>query len=236
MGMRLPSLLDTPIGFAHRGAKAHAEENTADAFDLAIRLGATGIESDVWLTADNALILTHDGTIGLRRRRISSMNRSELPASWITLPELIDRVPDGTDVSIDVKTTEAMGPLMAWAGELDPITRSHLWLCHPNWEWLAEWRGQDAHVRLVDSTTLKTMEHGPERRAADLARVGIDAVNLRQQEWTGGLATLFHRFDRVCFGWDAQHRRILDNLIRMGLDGVYSDHVDVMMEAITEPV
>lgn len=52
MSMRLPSRLNPPIGFAHRGAKAHAPENTPEAFDLAVRLGATGIESDVWLSAD----------------------------------------------------------------------------------------------------------------------------------------------------------------------------------------
>jgi glycerophosphoryl diester phosphodiesterase len=73
---------------------------------------------------------------------------------------------------------------------------------------------------------------GPERRAHNLAEAGIDAVNLRQNEWTGGTATLFHRFDRLCFGWDAQHERIVTDLLRMGLDGVYSDHVDVMMDAL----
>ena len=48
---RLPSLLDRPIMFAHRGARAHAPENTLEAFALGLRLGATGLESDVWLTA-----------------------------------------------------------------------------------------------------------------------------------------------------------------------------------------
>ena len=40
------------IGFAHRGASADARENTLEAFRLALELGATGLESDVWLTAD----------------------------------------------------------------------------------------------------------------------------------------------------------------------------------------
>lgn len=235
MGMRLPSKRQHPIGFAHRGAKAHAPENTAEAFDLAVRLGATGIESDVWLTRDRQLILNHDGHIGaIRRRQINSLDRDELPDELITLPELIDRIPADIDVSIDIKDDTAMLPLLEWAGELDPITRSRLYLCHPDWERLADWRAIDPHVRLVDSTSLKAINAsgGPERRAHLLAEAGIDAVNLRQGEWTGGMATLFHRFDRLCFGWDAQHERILRDLLRMGLDGVYSDHVDVMMEAI----
>ena len=188
----------------------------------------------VWLSADGLLMLTHDRTIGLRRRPIASLTRSELPDTMITLPELLERVPDGIDLSIDIKDDAAMLPLLDWAGELSPVTRNRLYLCHPDWEKLADWRSIDEHVRLVDSTALKHMSDGPERRAAQLAEAGIDAVNLRQPEWTGGMVTLFHRFERLCFGWDAQHRRILDNLLRMGIDGVYSDHTDVMMEAIAE--
>lgn len=233
MGMRLPSKRERPIGFAHRGAKANAPENTPEAFDLAVRLGATGIESDVWLTADGQLILTHDGTVGLRRRQIRSLARAELPETMITLPELLERIPVDLDVSIDIKDDAAMVSVLEWSATLDPITRGRLYLCHHDWRQLAEWRTIDEHVRLVDSTSIKEMEDGPERRAAQLADAGIDVINLRQGEWTGGMATLFHRFDRLCFGWDAQHPRVLNDLLRMGLDGVYSDHVDRMMEAIT---
>jgi len=242
MGMRLPSKSERPIGFAHRGARAHAPDNTAEAFDLAVKLGATGMETDVWLSKDGQLILNHDGHFGLRRRQIRNLDRSELPESLITLPDLLDRVPVELDISIDIKDDDAMLPLLEWAAELDPITRGRLYLCHPNWEQLAEWRSVDAHVRLVDSTSIKDINSsgGPEKRAHMLSEAGIDAVNLRQGEWSGGMAILFHRFDRLCFGWDAQHERILRDLLRMGLDGVYSDHVDLMMEAIdanlaTEP-
>ena len=66
---RLPSLLDRPIAFAHRGARAHARENTLEAFALGLRLGATGLESDVWLTADGVPVLDHDGVVQLGRRK-----------------------------------------------------------------------------------------------------------------------------------------------------------------------
>ncbi|HKY78076.1 MAG TPA: glycerophosphodiester phosphodiesterase family protein, partial [Acidimicrobiia bacterium] len=47
--VRVPPLLVPPIGFAHRGARAQAPENTLEAFALALRLGATGLESDAWV-------------------------------------------------------------------------------------------------------------------------------------------------------------------------------------------
>ena len=190
MGMRLPSKREEPIGFAHRGARAHAPENTPEAFDLALKLGATGMESDVWLTADGQLVLTHNGTIGLRRKALNTLRRDQLPDTIITLPELFDRIPAYMDVSIDIKTDAAMEPLLDWAATLDPLSRGRLWLCHEDWEQLAEWRSLDPHVRLVDSTSLKAMDKGPERRASQLAEAGIDAVNLRQNEWTGGMATV----------------------------------------------
>jgi glycerophosphoryl diester phosphodiesterase len=76
------------------------------------------------------------------------------------------------------------------------------------------------------------MRNGVERRAAQLAEAGIDAVNLHESDWTGGLTTLFHRFEVLAFGWDAQFERVLDNLLGMGVDGVFSDHTDRMMEAV----
>ena len=53
-------------------------------------------------------------------------------------------------------------------------------------------------------------------------------------DWTGGLTTLFHRFERLAFGWDAQYDRVLRSLLVMGCDGVYSDHVDRMVDALKE--
>ena len=232
--MRLPSKLHPPIAFAHRGARAHAKENTAEAFDLAIRLGATGIESDVWITADDQLILTHDGTMGLRRRQIATMHRSDLPENWITLPELFERVPETVDLSIDVKTDNALPTMYEWLATLDPIARGRIYLCHHDWTVLAEWRARDEFVRLVDSTSMGAMSEGAERRAFYLSEAKIDAVNLHNNQWTGGYATLFHRFGLLCFGWDAQHARIQRDLLRMGLDGIYSDHVDIMMESLAE--
>jgi len=86
----------------------------------------------------------------------------------------------------------------------------------------------------VNSTALERLERGPERRAAELAAARIDAVNLRQNQWSGGLTTLFHRFDVLCFGWDAHHERQLASLIDMGIDAVYSDYSDRMAAVASE--
>jgi glycerophosphoryl diester phosphodiesterase len=94
------------------------------------------------------------------------------------------------------------------------------------------WRPIASDARLVDSTRIRRVREGPERRAAALADAGIDAINLHHSDWTGGLTTLFHRFNVMTFGWDAQFERVLDGLLDIGIDGVYSDHVDRMVDAL----
>ncbi len=230
----LPPLREPPIGFAHRGASAHAPENTIEAFTLAKRLGATGLESDVWRTADGEVVLDHDGVVrvGLRRRPVAEVPRAALPASVPTLGELYDACGTDLEVSLDVKDPAAAEGVVAAAREAGGDAVGRLWLCSPHWEVAASWRPLDPDVRLVDSTRLRRIKEGPERRAARLAEVGVDALNLHWSDWTGGLTTLLHRFDRFALGWDAQHRRQLDDVLSLGIDGVFSDHVDRMVDAL----
>ena len=235
MSPRLPSLIDPPIGFAHRGAKAHAPENTLEAFELALRLGATGLESDAWITADGEVVLDHDGVIGSllrgrRRKPISALRRDELPAHIPTLGALYERCGTDYELSLDVKDPAAAAGVVSVAEEAGAVRR--LWMCHPDHRVVATWRELHAEVRLVDSTRLDRISEGPERRAATLAELDIDALNLHHSDWTGGLVTLVHRFERYALGWDAQHERIIAELVDMGIDGVFSDHVDRLMDQI----
>jgi len=235
--VRHRSLRVPPIGFAHRGARAHAPENTLEAFTLALRLGATGLESDVWLTADGEAVLDHDGVVGgrVRKRPIAEVARAELPAHVPTLAELYDTCGTGYELSLDVKDPAAADQVVAVAREAGGDAPARLWLCHHDWELVASWRAPFPDVRLVDSTLLRRMKLGPERRAAQLSAAGIDAVNLHRSDWSAGLVALFHRFERHAFGWDAQLERHLEELLETGIDAVYSDHVDRMVEAIGTP-
>jgi glycerophosphoryl diester phosphodiesterase len=234
---RLPPLLERPIAFAHRGARAHAPENTLDAFALALRLGATGLESDVWLTADGVPVLDHDGVVrtGRRRRPLTSYRRDELPAHIPAVTDLLERCGSDYHLSLDVQHADAGPVVVDVVREAAPELLPRLWLCQRNLGDSIDLRRRHPDVRVVDSTRLSRLKEGPERRAATLAAEGIDAVNMHHTDWTGGLTTLFHRFDRLAFGWDLQFEHHLRPGLRMGLDGVYSDHVDVMVDAfITE--
>lgn len=52
--------MNRPLVIAHRGASAHAPENTMAAFDLALRQKADGIEFDVWKCGSGEIVVTHN--------------------------------------------------------------------------------------------------------------------------------------------------------------------------------
>lgn len=232
MELLLPSRRVPPIGFAHRGARAHAPENTLEAFETALRMGATGLESDVWLTADGVAVLDHDGVVGsrLRRRPISTVERDDLPAHIPELAELYASFGTDFELSLDVKDLAAAGETIRVSMAADPTMVSRLWLCADDLETMPTWLEVSPHVRLVDSTSVRRKEG--EALAGRLAGLGFAALNLHHSQWTAGLATLCHRFGLLAFGWDAQFERIIDGLLGMGLDGVFSDHVDRLTEAL----
>lgn len=51
------------INYAHRGASGYFPENTMIAFESAVAMGCTGIETDVHMTKDGHLVLIHDETV-----------------------------------------------------------------------------------------------------------------------------------------------------------------------------
>jgi len=228
---RLPSLRRPPITFAHRGASAEADDNTLAAFELALRLGATGLETDAWLSADGIVILDHDGLVrtGLKRRPVSSIDRADLPPHIPSLAELYEQCGTDFELSIDVCDERSFEHITRVAREHG--AESRLWLCHADWKVLAEIRA-DTTARLVESTRLRHIKEGPERRAARLFEVGVDAINMHHSDWSGGLTTLFHRFDRYCLAWDAQFERVARHLVRIGTDGIYGDHVGRLIDAL----
>ncbi len=73
-----------PLVWAHRGASAHAPENTMYAFALAPEMGADGIELDVQMSADGELVVIHDEKL----ERTTSGEGWVYETEWAELREL----------------------------------------------------------------------------------------------------------------------------------------------------
>jgi glycerophosphoryl diester phosphodiesterase len=95
---------------AHRGASGYEVENSLAAFRAAARLGADAVELDVHATADGALVVHHDETIGgthhiphLSARQVQGLrlaNGEPIP----TLPQALDAAGASLQVWVEVKS------------------------------------------------------------------------------------------------------------------------------------
>lgn len=86
---------------AHRGASAAAQENTLDAFRLAVQMGADFIELDVRRSRDDVLIIHHDAHLP-DGRFIVEHDYDDLPDWLPTLAEALDAC-EGARVNIEIK-------------------------------------------------------------------------------------------------------------------------------------
>src|SRR5262249_12885732 len=152
----------------------------------ALELGATGLETDAWLTADGLPILDHDGVTGARwlgplRRPISGQARADLPGHIPTLGELYAECGTSFELSVDLKGRGVVDAVLADARAVGAADR--LWLCHGDGRMLGSWREVAGPAHLVESTRRDRIPEGVAARAGALASLGIDALNLHVGDW-----------------------------------------------------
>jgi glycerophosphoryl diester phosphodiesterase len=216
------------LGFAHRGARAHAPENTLRAFQLALQMGAPGLETDVWMTADDVPVLHHGGS--LRRRPLGTIEAADLPPWLPRLADLYASCGTDFDLSVDLKDGRSAAAVLDAARKAghDP---SRLWLC--GWGLApAGWRDADPEVRLVSDTRHMHLTDGWAAHLRAVKDAGVSAVNLRRRRWSRELVDAVHEAGLLAFAWDAQSKRRIRTLLELGCDAVYSDYVDRMVAAL----
>lgn len=221
-----------PIAFAHRGARAVRRENTIDAFQHALVLGATGLESDVWITSDGQAVLDHDGVTGplWHRRPIAAQERQALPAHIPTLDDLYQACGTDFELSLDIKDPASLEETLRVARSFGAAGR--LWICEPSLTNLEAWSSLEGGARLVNSTYVDDMAEGFSVRLAELRAIGVSALNLHGSEWNLQRVDEAHEAGLLAFAWDAQDEKHIRRLLSLGVDGIYSDHVDRLVHAI----
>ncbi|MFI5308559.1 MAG: glycerophosphodiester phosphodiesterase family protein [Polyangiales bacterium] len=135
--------LQGPLLYAHRGARLEHPENSLQAFEAALALGADALEIDVHMTRDGHVVIAHDASawrMAAVAREIRACALSEV-RSWDisrgftggsrngavrmpTLHEALEGFPDGL-FNVDVKQREPdmLASLLATIARHDAATR-----------------------------------------------------------------------------------------------------------------
>jgi len=107
-----------PKVLAHRGASAHAPENTMAAFQLAFDQGADGIELDVMLTKEGRVVVIHDDTVDRTTNgagKVSEMTLEQVQSLDAgdgqripTLAEVLERFGGRFLINVELKNYSSM--------------------------------------------------------------------------------------------------------------------------------
>lgn len=209
-----------PTILAHRGASGHRYENSLEAFREARNLGADGVELDVHLTRDGALVVHHDPDLpGLGS--IASLAREQVLQHRLPNGEL---VPDlqaalvalaGMEVWIELKSLPPSGDtelLKMIDGSPNPMTCAVHSFDHRIVARLGTRRPELRRGVLSASY--------PVDPCAELIAAG---ANTLWQEWhliDTQLVDAIHRMGAKLIAWTVNDTSVARRLAELGVDGL----------------
>ena len=116
---------------AHRGAAAEAPENTIEAFDLSVFLGADALELDVQQAGDGTLVVIHDSTVDRTTEAdgpVAGFGGAELERLGVpALEEVLERY-GGVEITVDVKASSVTAEVVALIERLERTPRTILYV------------------------------------------------------------------------------------------------------------
>ena len=139
------------ITIAHRGAKAHAPENTIASFEKAIEMGVDMIELDVHLSNDLVPMVIHDATVNrttLATGNVANFSAKKLQQLGVpSLEDVFTLVQNKCSINIEIKVYAVIQPvldvLQSSSFDVDKIIISSF-----DWHVLQEIRFQNDTIKL----------------------------------------------------------------------------------------
>jgi glycerophosphoryl diester phosphodiesterase len=234
-----------PWVIGHRGASAHAPENTLEAFRRAVELGASGIETDVRMTRDGRFVLLHDARVNRTTDGSGSIDQLGLDAarkldagSWFgeefagervpTLEEAID-LGAKLNVWLYLELKLEIESAMAYA-LVDTLRRAR------RLERVVLLSFDAATLDLLRSTDPRVLtgllagRSGPTIEAARRAGARLLAPN--HQRITPRMVRRAHEAGLAVVAWTVNARREMRRLLEMDVDGIMTDWPDRLIETI----
>lgn len=229
-----------PLNIAHRGASGYYPENTMLAFNEAIKAKADVLELDLQLTADERVVVFHDGSVDriFRTQTGKSINFFSLEqlkekdvGSWFkpqyvgmkipTLEEVLDNLPEQTSMILELKSTEE---------ELVNLVTSIL-----------EDRNKSLGLGYISVRDIQTLNHvrnistnymiglmqknrTPEEMLSIIDSEKIDVAQIRWRNWTDENWKMLSDKKIVVTAFFADEMKDYSFLFSKGVDGILTNY------------
>jgi glycerophosphoryl diester phosphodiesterase len=233
--------LPRPTIFAHRGASAHAPENTLAAFELALRQGADAIELDAKLSADGQVVVIHDQTVDrttngqgdVKDLTLSELRRLDAGSHFDvafqgepipTLEEVIKAV--GQLTYINVELTNYASPRDSLSDKVAELVKRYKLVPRVFFSSFLIFPLLRIHRLLPEvpiSLLLAPGKRGKLSRSLMNRFVPHHNLHLALRDVTGKLVEEVHKQSRKIFVYTVNEETDLRRLFELGVDGVFTD-------------
>lgn len=234
-----------PLPFAHRGGASDAPENTAAAFEQAVKLGFRYLETDVHVTSDGVAVAFHDDdlqrTCG-RPGRVRDLTWAEVATARVDgrepvprLDELIAAWPH-TRWNIDCKSDRAMDALIDVLQRLDVLHRVCIGsFSDSRLRTLRRRLGPGLCSSLGPIATARLMVAS--RTHCVMARPGGLAAQIPVRQGpvpvvTPALVRTAHRLGLQVHVWTVDDPGEMHRLLDAGVDGIMTDRPALLREVL----
>jgi glycerophosphoryl diester phosphodiesterase len=229
----------------HRGASAHAPENTLAAISKAAELGAHMVELDVRMSSDGVAILSHDADVTLPGRgpvRINTLTAAELQASTsipeTSVPTLVAAL-DLCEAAhlrpyLEIKEGETVDQVVAELSGRSLGRYSAIGSFEP--AWVA--RASDRAPHIPTSILFGSFDADPVALARGCGARYVHPCwerhpaphTLLTPEWLARVRR--EGLGVVC--WHEERSDVLRALLRLGVSAVCTDRLDLMRDVAAE--
>ncbi|HET7699647.1 MAG TPA: glycerophosphodiester phosphodiesterase [Candidatus Limnocylindria bacterium] len=195
----------------HRGAKAHAPENTIASFQKALDLGCDEIETDVWLMDGDALVISHD--------------RPASVAGLLTLDDVLDFCRGRMAVNVELKCGQSDAQA-AVSGER--VARHLRRRADADVYVSSFWYPALAAARAAAPAVRRAFVFGaaPDMDALLMQARALELWALHPEHWyvTPERVAAAHAAGLVMNAWTVNDPAEIATLAGWGVDGIMSDH------------
>lgn len=237
----------------HRGARSEAPENTISAFTLAMRQGADGIEFDVSLSKDGQPVVIHDRKIdrtAYGEGYVKDMDASELknlnacktmpgfvPEGVPSLKETLACLPKSAIANVELKFSGNFSKDFFIDAVLKDLKveapRIKLIISSFDGELLAKFRQKEPKA-LLSLIICPKDKHWP-LSLDHLSAINPEGLHLSPQLFGPIIYRLIKRAKLKVGIWTINDPKMAKKLLFMGVDGIFTDYVDLVIKAVRQP-
>lgn len=224
---------------AHRGASYAAPENTMAAVNLAWKKGADMVEIDVYLTADDRVMVIHDATTGrtgdkdlkvkestseeLRTVDVGSFKGEKFKGAKIPfLKEVIASVPEGKQLFIEIKGTGEAIPFIKDAIE-GSGKKEQMVIIGFNLKTVTNSKKAMPQIPVywVQSTPFDT------DIIQKAKKHGLDGVDVNYEGLTKEFVAACRKANMDLYVWTVDEKAAIKKMAKLGVDGITTNRVDL---------